>query len=170
MQLLSHNPYTRYVIEPGATELQAWRAFLTAHARVVEVLARELEEERNLPLGWYDVLVQLSEAPENRLRMHDLARAVLLSRAGLTRLVDRMGAVGLVERIPCEDDRRGTYVVMTHEGRETLKRAAPVHLRGIQEHFARHLEPGEADVLANVFCRVLAAIDSKEAAKARPQG
>lgn len=150
------------VKQPGPTELKAWRAFLTAHARVLEVLERELEEERGMPLSWYDVLVQLAEAPENRLRMHDLARLVLLSRAGLTRLVDRMGAAGLVERIPCENDRRGTYVAMTREGREALAKAAPVHLRGIEEHFARYLEPGEAETLAAVFCRVLAGVDAKE--------
>lgn len=136
----------------------AWRSFLTAHARISEALERELDEERQMPLGWYDVLVQLSEAPEHRLRMADLARAVLLSRAGLTRLVDRMGAAGLVERIPCEDDRRGTYVSMTSEGRTALDHAAPVHLRGIEEHFGQYLDESEAAIVAGVFRRIADAL------------
>ncbi|MCK9517914.1 MAG: MarR family transcriptional regulator [Dehalococcoidia bacterium] len=137
--------------QPGEEQMVAWRAFLAAHARLSEVLEHELERERGMPLGWYDVLVQLDEAGENRLRMADLARAVLLSRAGLTRLVDRMGAAGLVERVPCEDDRRGTYVVMTHEGRAALSGAAPVHLRGIEEHFGQYVGSDDAKVLASVF-------------------
>ncbi|MGE5597425.1 MAG: MarR family winged helix-turn-helix transcriptional regulator [Hyphomicrobiales bacterium] len=143
---------------PRPPQLQAWRAFLTAHARVTEVLERELTSERGLPLAWYDVLVQLSEAPEHRLRMHGLARAVLLSRAGLTRLVDRMVGAGLVARVPCENDRRGTYVTLTPAGMEALRAAAPVHLRGIEEHFARHLPPDQAAVLSDVFARVLGSL------------
>lgn len=137
--------------------MQAWRAFLTAHARVTATLERELERERRMPLGWYDVLVQLSEAPEWRLRMNDLARAVLLSRAGLTRLVDRMVAAGLVERVPCEDDRRGTFVVCTDEGREALDAASPIHLAGIEEHFAQYLTDDEALVIRDAMMKVLSA-------------
>jgi len=135
--------------------MQAWRTFLTAHARLTDVLERELERERRLPLGWYDVLVQLSEAEEWRLRMNDLARAVLLSRAGLTRLVDRMVAAGLVERVPCEDDRRGTFVVCTEMGRDALDAASPVHLAGIERHFARYLTDDEARVIRDALQRVL---------------
>ncbi|MBK8561612.1 MAG: MarR family transcriptional regulator [Dehalococcoidia bacterium] len=87
--------------------MAAWRTFLTAHARVTALLEDELQRERELPLTWYDVLLHLREAPERRLRMTELAAAVLLSKSGLTRLVDRMYAAGLVNRSPDGDDRRG---------------------------------------------------------------
>lgn len=142
-------------VEPKPLQLQAWRAFLTAHARVTELLEHELLADRNLPIGWYDVLVQLSEAKDEQLRMHDLARAVLLSRAGLTRLVDRMVAAGLVARVPCEDDRRGTYVAMTPGGREALDAASPGHLRAVEAHFTRHLDDRDAATLLRAMERIL---------------
>jgi DNA-binding MarR family transcriptional regulator len=136
--------------------LQAWRGFLEAHKRVTEVLERELREEEGLPLAWYDVLVQLQEAPDRRLRMQELASAVLLSKSGLTRLVDRMERAGLVRRSACPDDRRGILCELTSEGYATLRRTAGTHLRGVLTHFGRHLDPDEAAVLARVFDRVCA--------------
>jgi len=130
--------------EPGPRQLAAWRALLETHARVVEALETELLAERGLPLAWYDILVQLSEAPRVRLRMRELAGAVLLSKSGLTRLVDRMEAAGLVARKPCASDRRGTFVGLTPAGMRALRGAAPVHLRGIERHFGRYLDEGEA--------------------------
>ncbi|GAB4336645.1 MAG: MarR family transcriptional regulator [Dehalococcoidia bacterium] len=137
--------------------MAAWRSFLGAHARVIARLERELDRERGLPLTWYDVLVQLSEAEGGRLRMSDLAEAVLISRSGLTRLVDRMARAGLVERLPCPEDRRGTHVGLTQAGRAALDDASPVHLRGIQQHFARYLGDDEAEVLRAIFERIIAA-------------
>jgi DNA-binding MarR family transcriptional regulator len=137
--------------------MAAWRSFLVAHARVLEVLADELEAECGLPLTWYDVLVQLEEAPDHRLRMQELARAVLLSKSGLTRLVDRMGTAGLVGREPCPDDRRGTFVVLTGAGIERLHSAAPTHMRGVIEHFTGQLTEEEAVTLGDVLGRIGAA-------------
>ncbi len=136
-------------------QLQAWRAFLEAHARVTDVLARELRERDDLPLAWYDVLVQLSEAPDRRLRMQELAEAVLLSKSGVTRLVDRMEQQGLVTRAACPDDRRGTFAELTESGYERLTRAYPVHLGGVLEHFADHLDDAEATLLLELLQRVL---------------
>lgn len=141
---------------PSNTEVAAWRSFITAYARLTDVLERELQAERDMPLTWYDVLVVLQEAPDQQLRMHDLAEQVLLSRAGLTRLVDRMTAAGLVERIPCPEDRRGTYVRITDVGREANLEAAPVHLGGVREHFTRHLSAKELAAMKTAFDRVLA--------------
>lgn len=135
--------------------MAAWRAFLTAHARITDVLARELREGTELPLTWYDVLVQLSEAPERRLRMQELADRVLLSKSGLTRLIDRMQQDGYVTRYPCEDDRRGTFAQMTDEGYATIRRAAPTHMEGIVDHFADLVTDEEADVLADVLGRIV---------------
>ena len=147
---------------PAPHELAAWRSFLEAHSRLTGILERELEAGRGLPLTWYDVLVQLSEAPGQQLRMHGLANAVLLSRAGLTRLVDRMAAAGLVERVACEQDRRGTFVHLTAQGEQTLREAAPIHLRGVAEHFVAPLTP--ADVAAiDAACRRLVRADRASA-------
>ncbi|MFN8557890.1 MAG: MarR family transcriptional regulator [Dehalococcoidia bacterium] len=143
---------------PDAARLAAWRAFLTAHAALTEALEAELRAERDLSLPWYDVLVQLSEAPAGAMRMQDLARSTLLSKSGLTRLVDRMEQAGLVERRPCPDDQRGRLAVLTTAGRAALRRAAPVHLRGVEEHFARHLTDAEVALLHAALGNVLAAL------------
>jgi DNA-binding MarR family transcriptional regulator len=151
---------------PDPAQLAAWRLLLEAHATTTELLERELVAERGLPLSRYDVLLNLAEAPGGRLRMQELSASVLLSKSGLSRLVDRMVEAGLVRRERCQDDRRGWFAVLTDEGRSALRRAAPVHLRGIQEHFARHLEPDEVEVLATALSRVVAA--ALEASAAEP--
>jgi DNA-binding MarR family transcriptional regulator len=130
---------------PESDRLAVWAAFLRAHATVLAKLERELQDERDLPLTWYDVLFQLNAA-DAELRMQELARSVLLSKSGLTRLVDRMASAGLVARRTCDADRRGTWVGLTEEGRATLRRAAPVHLRGVSEHFVDRL--GDEDLAA----------------------
>jgi len=119
--------------------LESWRTFLRAHARVIRELERELAAEEDLALTDYDVLVQLAAAPGRRLRMSELADALLLSRSGATRLVDRLVVGGLVERVMCEDDRRGQWAALTDLGHARLRRAAPTHLRGIAEHFLDRL-------------------------------
>jgi DNA-binding MarR family transcriptional regulator len=144
----------------SAERMRAWRSFLEAHARVVDALARELKEVEDLPLPWYDVLVQLHEAPQRRLRMQELAEAVVLSKTGLTRLVDRMERAGLVVREPCPDDRRGTYAELTDAGYERLRQTAPTHLRGIDAHFTSLIDAAEAETLARVLERITAAVES----------
>ncbi len=144
--------------QPDAARLAAWRAFLEAHAALVDVLEAELQAAHDLALSWYDVLVQLSEAPEHCLRMQDLARSVLLSKSGLTRLFDRMEEAGLVERRPFPGDRRGTLAALTDAGMERLRRAAPAHLAGVQRHFAGYLSDDEAATLTATFHRIRAAL------------
>ena len=136
-------------------QLAAWRAFLEAHSTVIRALEREMQEEQGLPLTWYDVLVHLSEAPGTRLTHKALAESVVLSRSGITRLVDRMVAAGLVRREPSPDDRRVSHVVMTEEGQNALGRAAPGHIRGVVEHFTRHLNIEDIPALQSFFSRVL---------------
>lgn len=135
--------------------LEAWRLFLEAHAYVIDLLEDEMRADEDLPLAWYDVLVHLSEAPEGRLRMQDLAEAVLLSKSGLTRLVDRMEEAGLVSRRACPTDRRGTYAQVTVEGRATLRRSAPAHIRGVREHFTDHLTESEVRALRSAFRKIV---------------
>jgi DNA-binding MarR family transcriptional regulator len=133
-----------------------WLRFLLAHAALVDVLERELQESHDLPLAWYDVLVQLNAAGGHR-RMSDLAESVLISRSGLTRLVDRMEAAGLVRREQCANDRRGAEAVLTDDGLATLRKAAPTHLRGIEEHFSRHLNAAEAKAIGAALNKVIGA-------------
>lgn len=144
------------MMEPDEPQLAAWRALLTTQARVIEAIERDLAAANLVPLTWYDVLVALWEAPAHRLRLHELARAVLLSRSGLTRLLDRLEAAGLLRREPCPDDRRGAYAVLTAEGRAAQLRAWPVYARGIATHFAQHLSAEETTVLATALGRVSA--------------
>jgi len=135
----------------------AWRSFLQTYATLLPILAQELQAEHKLPLTWYDVLAQLNSAPDGVLRMQDLAKAILLSQSGLTRLLDRIAAAGLVERLPCPDDRRGTYAVITEQGKEVLAQALPSHIRSIETHFLSHLDAADIQALYTAFAKILAA-------------
>jgi len=135
------------------TELDAWRALLQTHAALFEVLERELVAEHDMPLAFYEVLVNLSENG-GRMRMSDLADRVLLSRSGLTRLIDRMTTAGFVNRETCPSDRRGAYAVLTSGGMAALQKAWPTHARGVAEHFAKHLDADEAKQLTAVLRRI----------------
>ncbi len=135
--------------------LTAWRNFITAHARLIDQIDRELVVAECIPLHWYDVLVELAEAPERRLRMHELADKVVLSRSGLTRLVDRLENAGLLARQADPSDRRGSFAVLTDKGREALRQSWPVYAHGIREHFATLISPGEAQTLTEIFTRLL---------------
>ena len=118
-------------------ELGAWTGFLRAHAALVHELDRQLETSHGLPLTQYEVLLHLERAPEHRLRMSELARSVLLSQSGVTRLVDRLQQRGLVVREPCPEDRRVLYARLTPEGAAALAEARPTHLAGVRDHFFR---------------------------------
>jgi DNA-binding MarR family transcriptional regulator len=120
-------------------ELAAWRALLNAHALVVRRIEADLQAEGLPSLGWYDVLWALYRSPGRRLRIHELADEVVLSRTGMSRLVDRIEAAGMLRREPVPDDRRGAYAVVTEEGIELLRRMWPVYARGIRELFAQQL-------------------------------
>lgn len=137
-------------------QFEAWKAFLRAQAGLIKTLDRELVAERGLPIAFFDVLAQLSIAG-GRLRMRELADAVLLSRSGVTRLVDRMERAGLVRREQCPEDRRSLYAALTPEGEHTLAEALPVHVQGIATHFGRHLDDEEAKTLAAAFGRMVSA-------------
>jgi DNA-binding MarR family transcriptional regulator len=154
-QLLGSTPEMTTQLSPHDPRLAAWRSFLLAHARVMRALERELQEEQDLALTDYDVLVQLATAEDRRLRMSDLADRLLLSRSGATRLVDRLVTDGLVERVTCESDRRGQWAMLTDDGVERLRQATPTHLRGVAEHFVDRLRPGELRELEAMLDRVL---------------
>lgn len=123
--------------------LAVWRDFLRTHNHLLRQLEHQLLAHGKIAIGSYDVLVQLAEAPDNRLRMSELAQAVLLSRSGLTRLVDRLQKDGLVERQPDPEDARGMYTVLTAKGRDTLRDASRVHLAGVSELVLTRLSEAE---------------------------
>jgi DNA-binding MarR family transcriptional regulator len=139
---------------PSREELAVWRTFLRAHAQLIRTLEADLGEAREIPLASYDVLVQLAEAPGHRLRMTELADRVLLSRSGLTRLIDRLERDGLVRREPVADDARGMFAVLTTAGTDRLRAATQVHLPGIGEHFVRRFNRAELARLGQLLGRL----------------
>lgn len=141
--------------------LAVWAGFLRAHSALTTKLERDLVTERNLPLAWFEVLLHIDSAGEP-LRMQELGRAVMLSKSGLTRLVDRMETAGLVERTSCPTDRRGVHVAVTAAGMAALAAARPVHLRGVAEHFTDRLDGDDLHALA----QILAKLDGDPAASA----
>jgi DNA-binding MarR family transcriptional regulator len=134
--------------------LSAWMALVEAHAAAVESVEADLVREAGLPLSWHEVLVRLARTDEGSMRMQELARAVLLSKSGLTRLADRMESAGLIERSACDSDRRGTWAVITPKGREALDRATPSFLAAVDHHFAGHLDDTEIEVVASSLRKV----------------
>ncbi|UQX87680.1 MarR family transcriptional regulator [Jatrophihabitans telluris] len=144
--------------------LAVWRSFLRTHTHILRRLEQDLQAHHKIAIASYDVLVQLAEAPGRRLRMSELADAVLLSRSGLTRLVDRLQREGLVERQPDPDDARGLFTVMTEAGRSALRDAAVVHLTGVSELMIDKLDDDELRQLADLMAK----LDPVAAATATP--
>jgi DNA-binding MarR family transcriptional regulator len=136
-------------------ERGAWVGFLRAHHVLVGELDDELRRAHGLPLTSFDVLVQLDMAPDQQLRMSELADAVLLSRSGLTRLVERLEAKRLLERRECTEDARGAYAVLTGEGRALLTDARKTHLAGVRRLFLERFDEDELESLGNLWQRVL---------------
>ena len=135
--------------------LAVWRAYLQIHAAVISLLESHLQREEELPLLWYDTLNRLVSAEHKAIRLQELAEAIHLSQSGLTRLLDRMVEAGLVERRPCEHDRRGLYAAITPAGEAKLDAARPVYLRVLDEHFLRHLSCDEVAALNKVFSHIV---------------
>jgi DNA-binding MarR family transcriptional regulator len=115
-------------------EQRVWRQLLSVDCRLRDRLDRDLRTGAGLNLGEYEVLVHLSEAPDQSLRMSELADRVVLSRSGMTRRVDGLVRTGLVARRPCDDDGRGALAALTPAGFELLERAAPVHVAGVRRY------------------------------------
>ena len=143
------------VRELAPEELAAWRGLLRVHSALVKALDAELLAEHDLPLTSYEVLINLQAAPGHRRRMAELAEGVLLSRSGMTRLVDRLERDGLIERDACAEDGRGMFAVLTEKGEELLTRARRTHLDGVRERFLRHFDREELEQLASGWNRVV---------------
>jgi len=133
---------------------KAWTAFLAAHKALAAILSRELESTCGLPLTWFDVLAQLHEAPSQRFTMTQLANAILFSKSGLTRLIDRMEAAGLVQRLARPGDRRSLHIALTEVGAKKLEQAVPIHLETVKRHFAAHIHDSETAAVESALERI----------------
>lgn len=135
-------------------ELGAWRTYLSANVRLIERLDQELQQRSNINITDYEILSVLSEAPDRRLRMSELAREVLVSRSRLTYRVDRLAEVDFVVREECEDDRRGLWAILTDVGHDALERARAGHHSDIRSCFFDLMSDDEVDALSGVMSRV----------------
>jgi len=135
-------------------ELRAWRGLLRTFARLTKALDAELEAAHGLPLSSYEVLMYLADSEGDRMRMHDLASSILLSRSGLTRLVDRLERDGLLARRSCPSDARGAFACLTPKGRATLDAARATHLAGVRAMFLDRFTPEEQELLGGFWERV----------------
>jgi DNA-binding MarR family transcriptional regulator len=128
-------------------EQHAWRGTIAGAILLVDQLDRDLRAAHDLTLADYEILVHLSEADDDRLRMSELADAALVSRSRLTHRVNRLSERGLVEREACPTDKRGTYAVLTPVGRKLLEEAAPTHVESVRAHLIEHISPEQFDVI-----------------------
>ena len=138
-----------------AEQQRVWRAYLLGSARLAERLDADLREF-GLDLGEYEILVTLSEAPERRVRMSELADAVHQSRSRLTHTVSRMESAGLVDRASCPTDRRGVWAHLTDEGFRLLEVAAPTHVEGVRRNFVEAMSAADYAAVGRAFDAVLA--------------
>lgn len=134
---------------------QTWGSLLQVHAALVPVLDRRLREATGLPLAWYDVLLELSAARDQRLTMSQLGERAVLSRSRVSRVVDDLAAAGLVRRETHPDDARSAHAVITDAGLARFREAAPVYVSGIDERFAGALTVGDLQQLRGLLQRVL---------------
>jgi len=148
------------------SKCSVWALFLTTHSVLIEQVEARLTRAGLPPLGWYDVLWGLERAEGARLRMHELAEKVVLSRSNLTRLVDRLEEAGLVARERSAEDRRGAFAVLTDEGKAMRRKMWPIYEACIREYFGSVVSDDEAKVFADVLRRMLSAA-RKEAAPAQ---
>ncbi len=132
---------------PDDQNLAPWRAFLIAHARVTRRMDEELRAEHHISFAEYEALLHIAQAADRRIRMGLLAEQVLLSKSGITRLIDRLVGDGLVERSACASDARGAEAVLTRRGLDRLRAASRTHLRGIDEHFLAVMGTSDLEVL-----------------------
>lgn len=137
------------------TDVAAWAALLRVHAAVVPVLDRELQAACSLPLTWYDVLLELNDAPGRRLSMGELGQRAVVSRTRVSRVVDALAEAGLVTRESNPDDRRSAYATLTDMGLQRFRAAAPVYLDGIRRHFTSLITADESRTIASALQKIL---------------
>jgi DNA-binding MarR family transcriptional regulator len=138
----------------AAPALDAWARLLRGHAAITRALSAELEADHGLTINDYEALLLLSRADEGRQRRVDLAEQQLLTPSGVTRLLDGLEQIGLVERAACSSDRRVTYAVLTDGGRARLEEASASHLTGVRAFLEDRFSGQELDQLAELLGRL----------------
>lgn len=133
---------------------EAWTALCRAHAGVTGRLQEALTEAGLPPLAWYEVLDRVAQAPDERLKMGDLANSLVISRGGLTKLVDRLVKAGLLERAFCATDRRVSYAVLTSSGREVITEMRPIVLEELRTAFTTSLNARQAAALRDSLIKI----------------
>ena len=139
----------------GDPAVDAWRGLLVAHSRLVPAVEADLRAAGQVPLSWYDVLLELNAAPERLLRMSELGQRVVLSRTRVSRIMDKLAAAGLAERQPDQADGRSSFAVLTAAGRDALRRAWPVYREAIRRHLAAGLTVPQCRELAALLDQVI---------------
>lgn len=138
-----------------------WKTFLTVHTRLVAQVEQDFKQAELPPFEWYDVLIALKQAPGQRLRLSDLADALLVNRTNTTRLVDRLEKAQLIRREACRDDRRGAFAVLTKAGLEMQQKMWAVYAQSIAQRFGRHLTEADVAVLTKALSAMLAALEEE---------
>jgi len=141
-------------IGPATPEQRAWVALLRAHASAMRRFNGELMSAHELTLNDYEVLLRLAQEPERMMRRVDLAKSVLLTPSGITRLLEGLERCGYVERASCSSDARVTYALLTDEGYEKLRQASSTHVEGIRSHFAGRFSVEELETLGSLLCQL----------------
>ncbi|NOV01908.1 MarR family winged helix-turn-helix transcriptional regulator [Paenibacillus planticolens] len=142
-------------------QLSVWRAFVNAHASVIERIEKDLSEQRKIPLTTYDVLVALYQSPNKKLRMTDLAKKVVITRSGLTRVVERLEREGFVIRERTEEDRRGAFAILTREGKKAFLATWPTYADGISNYFLNVLDEEERTIIERGLSKVYRALQDE---------
>jgi DNA-binding MarR family transcriptional regulator len=145
-------------------EQAAWRAWIAASLLLPDRLSRDLQDEAGISLADYEILVYLSESPDRRLRMSELADRTLSSRSRLSHQVDRLTDAGFVDREPCSEDRRGYFAVLTPRGWDFLVASAPMHVASVREHLVDVLTPDEFAELGRLCAKVTERLRPSEGA------
>jgi len=138
----------------GDEKVQLFGLLLETNARLSRSLGLELESTCDMPLAWFDVLLQLRRSPDGHLKMSQIADAIVHSSGGTTRLIDRLEVAGLVERRNCPSDRRAIHVAITAMGNEKLDAALNVHLGYLEENVATRLTKVEREQLADLLTKL----------------
>lgn len=135
-------------------EMSAWRNYIVGSALLDFRLNKELQAAHGLSLADYEIMVRLSEQPDQQMRMSELANDVAHSKSRISHQIRRLESGDLVKRVDCASDGRGVLAILTDKGARLLEDAAPTHVAGVREHFIDQIEPDEQRVLAEVFNRI----------------
>lgn len=138
-----------------------WKLFLTVHTRLVEQVEQDFRQAKLPPFEWYDVLIALKQAPDQRLRLSELADVLLVNRTNVTRLIDRMEQAELIRREACQDDRRGAFAVLTKAGLKMQQKMWSVYAQSIDQYFGRHLTEADVAVFTKALSAILNSLDEK---------